>query len=54
MKVSSLYVAQVKQKYGIVERESYNKLKTEGAKVPHCPPEKEATIEAALKHFKMI
>lgn len=54
LKVSSLYVAQVKQKHGIVERESYNKPKTEGAKVPHCPSEKEAAIEAALKHFKMI
>ena len=54
MKVSSLYVAQVKQKHGIIERENYNKPKNEGAKVPHCPPEKAAAIENALKHFKMI
>ena len=54
LKVSSLYVAQVKQKHGIVERECYNKPKSENAKQPKCPPEKEAAIEAALKHFKMI
>lgn len=54
MKVFSLYVAQVKQKHGIIERENYNKPKTEGAKFPHCPPEKEAAIEAALRHFRMI
>ena len=54
LNVSSLYVAQVKQKHGIVERECYNKPKSENAKQPKCPPEKEAAIEAALKHFKMI
>lgn len=54
LKVSSLYVAQVKQKHGIVERECYNKPKSENAKQPKCQPEKEAAIEAALKHFKMI
>lgn len=54
LKVSTLYVAQVKQKHGIIERECYNKPKTEGGKVPHCPPEKEAAIEAALRHFGMI
>lgn len=54
LKVSSLYVAQVKQKHGIVERECYNKPKSENAKQPKCPPEKEAAIEAALKHVKMI
>ncbi len=54
MKVSSLYVAQVKQKHGIVERECYNKPKTADAKQPQCPPEKVAAIEAALHHFKMI
>ena len=54
LKVSSLYVAQVKQKHGIVERECNNKPKSENAKQPKCPPEKEAAIEAALKHFKMI
>ena len=54
LKVSHLYIAQVKQKHGIIERECYNKPKSEDAKQPQCPPEKEAAIEAALKHFKMI
>ena len=54
LKVSHLYIAQVKQKYGIIERENYNKPKSENAKQPHCPPEKEATIRDALKYFKMI
>ena len=54
LKVSSLYVAQVKQKHGIVERECYNKPKSENAKQPKCPPEKEAAITEALKHFGMI
>lgn len=54
MKVSSLYIAQIKQKHGIIERECYNKPKSENAKVPQCPPEKAAAIEAALRYFKMI
>ena len=54
LKVSHLYIAQVKQKYGIIERENYNKPKSENSRQPKCPPEKEAAIEAALKHFKMI
>ena len=54
LKVSSLYIAQVKQKYGIIERENYNKPKSENAKQPKCPPEKEAAITEALKYFKMI
>ena len=54
LKVSSLYIAQVKQKYGIIERENYNKPKSENAKQPKCPPEKEAAIMDALKHFQMI
>ena len=54
MKVSSLYVAQIKQKHDIIECECYNKPKSDNAKVPKCPPEKEAAIEAALRHFKMI
>lgn len=52
--VSSLYIAQVKQKCGIIERENYNKPKSENAKQPQCPPEKEAAIREALKHFRMI
>jgi len=38
LKVSSLYIAQVKQKHGIIERENYNKPKSENAKQPQCPP----------------
>jgi len=54
LKVSALYIAQVKAKHGIIERENYNKPKTEGNRVPKCPPEKENAIEDALRHFGMI
>ena len=54
LKVSHLYIAQVKQKYGIIERENYNKPKSENSKQPKCPPEKEAAITEALKYFGMI
>ena len=54
MKVSSLYIAQVKQKCGIIERENYNKPKSEDAKQPQCPQEKEKAIMEALRHFGMI
>lgn len=54
MSVSSLYIAQVKQKYGIIERENFNKAKSEDAKQPKCPPEKEKAIMEALKYFGMI
>ena len=53
LKVSSLYISQVKTKCGIIERENYNKGK-EGQRVPQCPKEKEEAIMDALKHFKMI
>ena len=54
LKVSHLYIAQVKQKYGIIERENYNKPKSENAKQPQCPLDKENAIMEALKHFGMI
>ena len=54
LKVSSLYIAQVKQKHGIIERENYNKPKSEDTRQPQCPPEKEMAITEALKHFGMI
>lgn len=54
LKVSNLYIAQVKQKCGIIERENYNKPKSENSKQPKCPPEKEAAIMEALKHFQMM
>ena len=54
LRVSNLYIAQVKQKYGIIERENYNKPKSENAKQPKCPKEKEDVIVEALRHFQMI
>ena len=54
LKVSCLYIAQVKAKNGIIERACYNKPKSEGNRIPQCPPEKEKAIEDALKHFQMI
>ena len=54
VKVSSLYIAQVKQKYGIIERKNYNTAKSKNVRQPQCPPEKEKLIEEAMRHFKMI
>ena len=52
--VTNLNIAQVKQKHGIIERENYNKSKSENSRQPGCPPEKERVIEEALVHFQMI
>jgi len=52
-KVSSLYIAQIKTKYGIKDGINYN-LSKKGSRVPACPPEKEQAITDALKYFKMI
>ena len=54
MKVSNLYIAQVKAKYGIIERENYNKAKSDDARQPKCPKEKEEAIVDALRYFQMI
>ena len=54
LNVSSLYIAQVKQKHGIIERENYNKPKSEDARQPQCPPEKERAITEAMKYFGML
>ena len=54
LKVSTLYITQVKQKYGILSRECYNKPKSEDAKQPQCPPDKEAAIVEALKFYGLI
>ena len=54
MKVSNLYIAQVKAKYGIIERENYNKPKSDDARQPKCPKEKENAIVEALRYFQMI
>ena len=53
-KVSHLYVAQVKRKHFIIERENYNLPKTNGNRVPECPEEKVLAIEDALRYYKMI
>ena len=52
--VSPLYIAQVKQKYGILSRACYNKPKSEDAKQPQCPPDKERAIAEALRFYGMI
>ena len=54
LKVSNLYIAQVKQKCGIIERANYNLPKSENSRQPKCPPEKEMAIRKALEHFGMI
>ena len=54
LKVSSLYISQIKRKCGIEVGENYNLPKTENPKVPQCPKEKEDAIKAALKYFAMI
>ena len=54
LKVSNLYIAQVKQKCGIIERVNYNQQKNENAKQPQCPLNKEKAIRDAMKHFRMI
>ena len=54
LKVSNLYIAQVKQKCGIIERVNYNLPKSENSRQPKCPPEKEKAIKEALEYFRMI
>ena len=54
LKVSSLYISQVKRKCGIDVGEHYNISQKENQKVPQCPKEKEDAIRAALEHFAMI
>ena len=56
MKVSSLYISQIKRKCGLDVGQNYNlsKKEKENAKVPKSPPEKEAVIMEALKYFRMI
>lgn len=54
LKVSSLYISQVKRNCGIEVGENYNLPKSENARVPQCPKEKEDAIKAALKYFAMI
>ena len=54
LKVSTLYIAQIKRKCGIELREHYNKSKKEKQIIPQCTPGKEEAIMDALRHFKMI
>ena len=54
LRVSSLYISQVKQKCDLEVRENHHKAKSENAKQPQCPKEKEDAIVEALKHFQMI
>ena len=54
LKVSHLYISQVKRKCGLEVGPNYNLPKSEGQRVPQCPPEKEKAIMAALEHFQMI
>ena len=53
LNVSTLYISQVKHKHGIIERENYNTGSGKSS-VPTVPPEKEAAIDDALRHFQMI
>ena len=53
LKVSSLYIAQIKEKHGLKERENYN-IGNGKSKELVCPPEKEQAILDAFKHFGMI
>ena len=54
LKVSNLYISQVKRKCGIEVGENYNLAKSEDAKQPKCPEEKEKAIREALEHFGMV
>ena len=54
LKVSSLYIAQIKKKCGLDVGENFNLSKSENARQPQCTPEKEEAIMQAFKHFGMI
>ena len=54
LKVSNLYITQVKRKCGLEVGENYNLAKSEDAKQPNCPEVKEKAIAEALKHFGMV
>ena len=54
LNVSNLYIAQIKQKCGIIERANYNLPKSGNSKQPKCPSKKEKAIREALEHFRMI
>ena len=54
MKVSNLYISQVKRKCGIEVGKNYNLPKNEDSRQPQCPEDKESAIVEALKHFNII
>lgn len=54
LKVSSLYISQIKRKCGLDVGHNYNLSKKEDAKVPQCPPEKEVAIREAFNYFGML
>ena len=54
LKVSSLYIAQIKKKCGLDVGENFNLPKSENARQPHCTPEKEEAIMQAFRHFGII
>lgn len=54
LKVSNLYISQVKRKCGLEVGENYNLPKSEDAKQPNCPQEKEKAIVEVLQHFGMV
>lgn len=54
LKVSSLYIAQIKKKCGLDVGENFNLPKSENAKQPQCTPEKEEAIMQAFKHFGIV
>ena len=54
LKVSSLYISQVRQKCGLEAQENHRKASSKNTKQPQCPKEKEDAIVEALKYFQMI
>jgi len=54
LKVSNLYISQIKRKCGIEVGKNYNLPKSEDSRQPQCPPEKEKAIREAMKYFGMI
>ena len=54
LKVSSLYIAQIKKKCGLDVGENFNLPKSENARQPQCTPEKEEAIMQAFKHFGIV
>lgn len=54
LKVSSLYISQIKRKCGLEVGENYNLTKSKDARQPKCPVDKEKAIKEALLYFKMI